>query len=39
MKAKEDNFVEWIKKRREEGILYVMETYGGLLYSIGVWEG
>ena len=34
MKAKEDNFVEWIKKRREEGILYVMETYGGLLYSI-----
>lgn len=34
MKATEDNFVELIKKRREEGILYVMETYGGLLYSV-----
>lgn len=34
MKANENNFVELIKKRREEGILYVMETYGGLLKSI-----
>lgn len=29
MKANESNFVELIKKRREEGILYVIETYGG----------
>lgn len=34
MKANESNFVELIKKRREEGILYVIETYGGLLKSV-----
>lgn len=34
MKANEHNFVELIKKRREEGILYVIETYGSLLQSI-----
>lgn len=34
MKANEHNFVELIRKRREEGILYVIETYGGLLKSI-----
>ena len=34
MKANESNFVELIRKRREEGILYVIETYGGLLHSI-----
>lgn len=34
MKANEHNFVELIKRRREEGILYVMDTYGGLLHSI-----
>ena len=34
MKANEGNFVELIRKRKEEGILYVIETYGGLLKSI-----
>ncbi len=34
MKANENNFVELIKKRREEGLLYVIDTYGSLLYSI-----
>ena len=34
MRANKDNFVELIRKRREEGILYVIETYGGLLKSI-----
>ena len=34
MKANEDNFISLIKKRREEGIRYVMERYGGLLASI-----
>lgn len=34
MKANESNFVELIRKRREEGILYVIETYGGLIQSI-----
>lgn len=34
MKANENNFVDLIKKRREEGILFVMENYGGLLHSI-----
>lgn len=34
MKANENDFVDLIKKRREEGILYVIETYGGLLHSI-----
>lgn len=34
MKANESNFVDLIKKRREEGILYVIETYGGLLKGI-----
>ena len=34
MKANEDNFISLIKKRREEGIRYVMEEYGGLLQSI-----
>lgn len=34
MKADEHNFVELIRERREEGILYVIETYGGLLHSV-----
>ncbi len=34
MKANENNFIELIRKRREEGILYVIETYGGLIQSI-----
>lgn len=34
MKAKEDNFVDLIRARREEGLIYVIRTYGGLLRSI-----
>ena len=34
MRADEHNFVELIRRRREEGILYVIETYGGLFRSI-----
>lgn len=34
MKANENNFVELIKRRREEGILYVIDTYGTMIYSI-----
>ncbi len=34
MKVTEENFISLIRQRREEGILYVMETYGGLLQSI-----
>ena len=34
MKANEHNFIDLIKKRKEEGILYVIETYGGLLNAI-----
>ncbi|MCI9624022.1 MAG: sigma-70 family RNA polymerase sigma factor [Lachnospiraceae bacterium] len=34
MKANENNFIDLIKKQKEEGILYVIETYGRLLHSI-----
>lgn len=34
MKANEDNFIDLIKKGREEGIVYVIETYGGLINAI-----
>lgn len=34
MKANENNFLTLLKNRKEEGILYVIETYGGLLQSI-----
>ncbi len=34
MKANENNFVDLLKRQREEGICYVIETYGGLLRSI-----
>ncbi|MCI8418814.1 MAG: sigma-70 family RNA polymerase sigma factor [Lachnospiraceae bacterium] len=34
MRANEKNFVDFIRKRREEGISYVIETYGGMLQSI-----
>lgn len=34
MKATEHNFITLIRQRREEGILYMIETYGGLLQSI-----
>lgn len=34
MKANENNFISLLKKRKEEGILYVIETYGGLLQSV-----
>lgn len=34
MRANEDNFIRLLRQRREEGILYVIETYGGLLRRI-----
>lgn len=34
MRANETNFIDLIKAKREEGILYVIDTYGGLLQSI-----
>ena len=34
MKANENNFIDLLKKRKEEGILYVIDTYGGFLRSI-----
>ncbi|MFG6333443.1 MAG: sigma-70 family RNA polymerase sigma factor [Lachnospiraceae bacterium] len=34
MKANEDNFVALIRRRREEGLVYMIRTYGGLLKSI-----
>lgn len=34
MKANENNFLTLLKERREEGILYVIDAYGGLLQSI-----
>ena len=34
MKANENNFIDLIKKRKEEGILYVIDNYGGLLNAI-----
>ena len=34
MRANEDNFIRLIRQRKEEGILYVIETYGGLIHSV-----
>lgn len=34
MKANEDNFIHLLRQRKEEGILYVIEAYGGLIRSI-----
>lgn len=34
MKANEQNFVALIRQRREEGILYVIEKYGGFLQAV-----
>ena len=34
MKANEHNFIDLIKRQKEEGILYVINTYGGLLNAI-----
>lgn len=34
MKATEQNFISLLRSRKEEGILYVIETYGALLQSI-----
>jgi len=34
MKANEENFVDLIRRRREEGLVYVIRTYGGLLKSV-----
>lgn len=34
MKANETNFIALIRQRREEGILYVIDTYGGYLHAI-----
>lgn len=34
MKATEDNFITLIRRRKEEGILYVIDTWGGYLQSI-----
>lgn len=34
MKVNENNFVDLIRMHREEGLVYVIRTYGGLLKSI-----
>lgn len=34
MKANETNFIALIRQKREEGILYVIDTYGGYLHAI-----
>ncbi|MCI8494377.1 MAG: sigma-70 family RNA polymerase sigma factor [Lachnospiraceae bacterium] len=34
MKATEENFIALIRKRKEEGILYVIDTWGAYLQSI-----
>ncbi|MDE7311018.1 MAG: sigma-70 family RNA polymerase sigma factor [Eubacterium sp.] len=34
MKANETNFITLLRKRKEEGILYVIDTYGGYLRAI-----
>lgn len=34
MRANETNFIGLIKAKKEEGILYVIDTYGGLLQAI-----
>lgn len=34
MKANETNFIALIRQKREEGILYVIDTYGGYLRAI-----
>jgi len=34
MKATERNFIKLIKKRREEGLLYAVETYGWVIQSV-----
>ena len=34
MKANEDNFIHLLRQRKEEGILYVIEAYGGLIRSV-----
>lgn len=34
MRANEDNFTDLIRRHREEGLVYVIRTYGGLLKSI-----
>lgn len=34
MKATEKNFIKLIKKRREEGLLYAVETYGWVIQSV-----
>jgi len=34
MKGNESNFIELIQKQKEEGILYVIDTYGGFLQAI-----
>ena len=34
MRASEDNFIRLLRMRKEEGIQYVIETYGGLIRSI-----
>ena len=37
MRANEDNFIRLLRQRKEEGILYVIEAYGGLIHSV-VWK-
>ncbi len=34
MRATKDNFIQLIRKRKEEGILYVIDTWGAYLQSI-----
>lgn len=34
MKATEKNFINLVKKRKEEGLLYIVETYGWILQSV-----
>ena len=37
MRANEHNFIRLLRQRKEEGILYVIESYGGLIRSV-VWK-
>lgn len=37
MKANGDNFIHLLRQRKEEGILYVIENYGGLIRSV-IWK-
>ena len=34
MKATEKNYINLVRKRREEGLLYAVETYGWVIQSV-----